>query len=228
MNPREPAPCAWVFPNLGDLPPGEEVVALGADLAPATLLAGYRHGVFGMSQGSELIWWSPDPRGIIEPGAVRPNRSLRRSARHFQVSVDTDFAAVLQGCGDPTRPHGWITRAYVRSYARLHELGWAHSIEVRDPPGDIVGGLLFVQVGGLIAAESMFHVPDRGTDASKLAVVTLSDLVARDGRPRLIDVQWLTPHLARLGAVEVPRPTYLTRLGRVLDTPPITDWTPSK
>lgn len=221
MSPIEPSRCRWVFPDLGKIAPGEEAVAQGADLAPATLLAGYRHGVFGMTQNSDLIWWSPDPRGIIKPGAIRPSRSLRRSARRFTLSLDTDFAGVLRGCADPTRPHGWITPAYIRSYGELHALGWAHSVEVRTSAGQLAGGLLFVEVGGLIAAESMFHVPGLGTDASKLAVLTLSQLAESDAKPRMIDVQWLTPHLASLGAVAIPRPEYLARLREVLNTPPI-------
>jgi leucyl/phenylalanyl-tRNA---protein transferase len=194
---------------------GGELVAVGADLAPATLLAGYRAGLFAMPEGALLGWWSPDPRGVLLPSRVHVSRSLRRSLRRFEVSVDTCFARVLALCADPTRPGGWISPEYVRTYLELNALGWAHSIEVWQ--GDLLaGGLFGIEVGGLFAAESKAHVV---TDASKVAVVALADLLD-DGRPRLIDVQWRTEHLATLGIIEMPRREYLAAVRAVQGVSP--------
>lgn len=217
----EPAPAGWVLPDLAAVPPGRDLVAIGADLSPGMLLAGYRAGIFPMPDRDVLGWWSPDPRGILRPGQVHVSRSLRRSLRRFSVTVDAAFTAVVAACADPRRPHGWITDAYARSYASLHALGWAHSIEVRDDAGALVGGLFGVEVGGLFAAESKFSVR---TDASKVAVVALADLLAADGDPdRVVDVQWRTEHLAQLGVVEVRRPAYLHLLARALRRPAVLD-----
>lgn len=215
--PTEPPPAAWVLPDLTAVPRGRDLVAIGADLSAGMLLAGYRAGLFAMPDGDVLGWWSPDPRGVLRPGQVHVSRSLRRSLRRFTVTLDRSFGAVLAACADPARPHGWITQAYARSYLRLHALGWAHSVEVWDDDGTLAGGLFGVEVGGLFAAESKFR---RRTDASKVAVVALADLLG-PGADRLVDVQWRTDHLASLGVVEVSRPTYLALLGRALRLPPV-------
>ncbi len=188
------------------------MVGIGADLEPGTLLAAYRQGLFPMPAGRKRIaWFSPDPRGIIPLDGLHVSRSLRRSLRRYEVRRDQAFADVMIQCGDPRRPGGWITPAFVRAYVRLHELGWAHSFEAYD--GDrLVGGLYGVRIGGLFAGESMFHT---ATDASKVALVQLVGwLRATDGR--LLDVQWLTPHLASLGAVAISRREYLERLAEAL------------
>jgi leucyl/phenylalanyl-tRNA--protein transferase len=140
---------------------------------------------------------------------------MHRSMRRFQVTYDTAFEEVVRACGDPRRPNGWITPAVRRAYVELHELGWGHSVEVRSADGELVGGLYGLQIGGLFAGESMFH---RATDASKVALVALVDRLCAAGSPgqRLLDVQWTTPHLKSLGAVEVPRPTYLQSLADTL------------
>jgi leucyl/phenylalanyl-tRNA--protein transferase len=201
------------------MPARVELVALGAELDAGTLLAGYRLGLFPMPDESVLGWWSPDPRGVLLPSDVHVSASLRRALRRYAVSVDTAFEAVVAGCADPARPHGWISDTYAQAYAALHQLGWAHSLEVWDDSGALVGGLFGVEVGGLFAAESKFHV---ARDASKVAVVALADLLAADGRAqRLVDVQWCTPHLASLGARPVPRRSYLRRLGAALPLPPV-------
>ncbi|MCU0301323.1 MAG: leucyl/phenylalanyl-tRNA--protein transferase [Candidatus Nanopelagicales bacterium] len=220
--PVEPPATPWRLPDVRGAPTGVELVAVGAALDPGTLLAGYRRGLFPMPEGALLGWWSPDPRGILRPDQLHVSRSLRRALRRFTVSLDTAFEAVVAGCADPGRPHGWITGDYAAAYAGLHGLGWAHSLEVWDAGGRLVGGLFGVEVGGLFAAESKFH---RATDASKVAVVALADLLAADGRPeRLIDVQWRTPHLGSLGALAVPRRAYLRLLAEALPLPPVLGW----
>lgn len=183
-------------------------VGIGADLEPGTLLAAYRHGLFPMPfRKRQVGWWSPDPRGIIPLDGLIVSRSLRASRRRFEIRRDTMFSEVMRRCGDPARPHGWINDEFVTAYTRLHELGWAHSIEVwRDD--ELVGGLYGVRIGGLFAGESKFHTV---TDASKVAVVaTVEWLQATGGQ--LFDVQWRTDHLATLGAIAIDRAEYLARL----------------
>jgi leucyl/phenylalanyl-tRNA--protein transferase len=208
MPPVEPPPTIW------DLPAPEvagdgEIVAIGADLEPGTLLAAYRTGLFPMrvGKGRRLGWWSPDPRGIIPLDALHVSRSLRRSRGRFEVRRDTAFEAVMRGCADPRRPHGWIDDDFLAAYCRLHHLGWAHSVETWIDD-ELVGGLYGVAIGGLFAGESMFH---RVPDASKVTVVATVEHLGAIGAS-LFDVQWVTPHLATLGAVEVSREEY----GRLL------------
>ena len=157
--------------------------------------------------GGPMAWWSPDPRGVLRPADLRISRSLRRSKNRYEVRIDTAFAEVMVACADPARDHGWIDERITDAYATLHRLGWAHSVECWDGDG-LAGGLYGVAVGGLFAGESMFH---RRSDASKVALAGLVDLMG-DGSDRLVDVQWCTPHLARLGAVEVDREAYLDGL----------------
>jgi leucyl/phenylalanyl-tRNA--protein transferase len=166
-----------------------------------------------------MAWWSPDPRGIVPLDGLRTSRSLRTATRRYEVRIDTAFAEVVDACADPARPGGWITPEIRRSYEALHELGWAHSVEAWDDDG-LAGGLYGVAVEGLFAGESMFH---RRTDASKVALVALVELLRADGAPRLLDVQWTTDHLASLGAVDVPRSRYLSLLeqARTLPLPAI-------
>lgn len=221
LTPVEPPPTTWVLPDPALTPPYQELLGVGADLRPGTVLAAYRLGLFPMpvNRRGKIGWWSPDPRGVIPLLGLRVSRSLRRSVRRFQVTYDVAFEQVVRACGDPRRPHGWITPAIRRCYVGLHELGWAHSVEVRDANGALVGGLYGLQVGGLFAGESMFH---RSTDASKVALVALVQRLRAAGTPerRLLDVQWATPHLASLGAVEIPRPAYLGALVDALPLPP--------
>ena len=206
--PIEPPPTPWHL-SARETPPGEDLVGVGADLAPGTILQAYREGIFPMGVGPAgappLGWWSPDPRGVLLPGDLHVSRSLRRSARRFETTIDTAFAEVVAGCADPRRDGAWITPEVAEAYQELHRLGWAHSVEVwRD--GELVGGLYGLAVGRLFAAESKFH---RATDASKVAVVRLVEVLSEDGRPWALDVQWNTPHLAGLGVREVGRTAYL-------------------
>jgi len=220
--PIEPSSSRWQL-DLDQATPQDDLVGIGADLEPGTLLMAYRVGLFPMGVGEDdsapTGWWSPDPRGVLLPGHVRVSRSLRKSLRYFDIRVDTAFSEVMAGCADPSRDGCWITPAITAAYTRLHELGWAHSVEAwRD--GELLGGLYGLALGGLFAGESMFH---RATDASKCALVGLADLVFADGDPRrIIDVQWATPHLASLGVSEMPRSDYIARLERslTLQVPP--------
>ena len=210
--PVEPPPSPWVFPDPRHAGPD-------ADLAPGTLLAAYRRGIFPMPEDGTrepMHWYSPVHRGVVPLDGVVVSRSLRRSLRDFEVRVDTAFDEVVAGCADPSRDSGWITPAVAAAYGELHRLGWAHSIEAwRD--GELAGGLYGVAIGGLFAGESMFH---RVRDASKVALVGLVELL-RDEHAghRLLDVQWVTSHLATLGAVEVPRAAYLDLLEDALALP---------
>ncbi len=214
-EPVEPAPSPWIFPAVGGAD-RTGLVAVGADLEPGTLLAAYRQGLFPMPVGRRRIgWWSPDPRGIIPLDGLKVSRSLRRSRSRFEVRTDTCFRDVVVHCGDPQRPHGWISTAIVDAYERLHRIGWAHSVEVYDHGGSLAGGLYGVRVGGLFAGESMFHLQ---RDASKVALVHLVELLIADGAS-LLDVQWTTPHLVSLGARDVPRGEYLERLAAAVTTP---------
>ncbi|WP_226344907.1 leucyl/phenylalanyl-tRNA--protein transferase [Agilicoccus flavus] len=215
LDPVEPPPSRWQFAVPASTG-GPDLVAVGGDLAPGTVLAAYRAGLFPMGTGPggrpPTGWWSPDPRGVLVPGELRVSRSLRRAVRRFDVTVDESFSEVVTACADPGRDGAWITREIHDAYVELHRLGWAHSVEVRDPAGDLVGGLYGLALGGLFAGESMFH---RVTDASKVALVALCRIVADDGDPaRLVDVQWLTDHLASLGAREIPRSEYVRAVRR--------------
>ncbi len=207
------------MPSRFDLPDPRtargDVVAVGGDLEPGTLLQAYRRGMFPMHlPDGHLGWWSPVDRAIIPLDGLRITRSLRQSTRRYQLSVDEDFAGVIQGCADADRPNSWITEDFIDAYLLLHRLGWAHSIEVWDRDGNLMGGLYGVAIGGLFAGESMFHV---GRDASKVALVHLVVMMNRGGV--LLDVQWQTPHLQSLGAVVIGRDEYLRRLPEALSVP---------
>jgi leucyl/phenylalanyl-tRNA---protein transferase len=211
-EPVEPVPSRFVLPDPMWAGP-EDVVAVGGDLEPGTVLQAYRKGLFPMhlSDGA-LAWWSPWRRGILPLDGLKVSRSLRRSRSRFATTVDRAFVDVVRACGDPGRPHGWITEDIEVAYTQLHRLGWAHSIETWDADGNLVGGLYGIAIGGLFAGESMFH---RATDASKVALMELVDRM-RSGGGVLVDVQWATEHLMSLGVVEVPRADYLHRLADAL------------
>jgi len=191
--------------------PESDLVTIGGDLLPSTLIHAYRRGIFPMEVTGlpgVIGWWSPDPRGILPLDSLRVTRSMRQSARRFDIRVDTCFADVIRACADPSREDGWITADFIAAYERLHELGWAHSVEVFDRDGVLAGGLYGVRIEGMFAGESMFH---HKRDASKVALMALVDLMRTSGMT-LLDVQWCTEHLASLGAVAIPREDYLARL----------------
>ncbi len=212
--PVEPPPTGWELPSPDDAG-DDEVAGIGADLEPGTLLAAYRRGLFPMRLGAHgpIGWWSPDPRGVIPLDGLRVSRSLRKSCRRHDTTVDRAFEDVMRACADRRRPGGWIDESFIRAYTRLHELGWTHSVEAWTPDGDLAGGVYGVAIGGLFAAESMFH---RVTDAGKVALVALVERL-RTGGATLLDVQWATPHLVTLGAIEIPREKYLMRLAGAID-----------
>jgi leucyl/phenylalanyl-tRNA---protein transferase len=215
--PPEPPPSDWHFPP-ATAADEHGLVGIGADLEPGTLIGAYRRGLFPMplSGRRPVGWWSPDPRGVLRLDELRVTRSMRRSARRYEVRVDHAFDEVMAACADPARDGGWITAEIRTAYGRLHRSGWAHSVEAWDvETGELAGGLYGVKVDGLFAGESMFH---RGRDASKVALMALVERLTTIGVV-LLDVQWLTPHLESLGAVEIPRAEYLALLEQALGTP---------
>lgn len=221
LPPIEPPRCSWDLPDPSQAPEGVDLVGAGADLEAGTLLAAYRSGLFPMHVdlwgAHRLGWWSPDPRGVIPLDGLVVSRSLRRSARHFTVTIDTAFDDVVTACAREGEADRWIHPDIADAYRRLFDLGWAHSVEVRDgdEDGQLVGGLYGISVGGLFAGESMFH---HATDASKVALMYLVEILSRDGNGfRMLDVQWRTEHLGSMGAIEIPRAEYLRRLRRAAD-----------
>lgn len=212
--------------------PRQDLIAFSEEFDAYLALAAYRSGVFPMpllegDHPTDMGWWSPMHRGILPVGGLRVSRSLRKTARRYTTTVDVAFDEVMARCADPSREGGWITDGVVEVYRYFHQRGVAHSVETWDAAGRLVGGLYGVNVGGLFSGESMFHDHELGRDASKVALVRLVQELGRGIEPdlrdqvRLLDIQWLTPHLASLGAVEVSRSDYLARLERVLsaDTP---------
>jgi len=214
-----PEPSPWVFPESGDWDRNDDLVAMGADLSPGTLLAAYAQGLFPMPTGGRLDpmgWFSPVRRGVLPLDAMAVSRSLKRSARHFEIRVDTAFEEVIDACGDRRRPDGWISPEIRAAYLELHELGWVHSVEAWRE-GRLAGGLYGVSMGGLFAGESMFH---RERDASKVALMGLVEVLSDEyADRRVLDVQWQTDHLATLGVVEISRSAYLARLRGALGVP---------
>lgn len=213
VPPRPLPPPRYVFPDARAAPP-DAPAARGGDLAPETIAAAARAGLFAWPHGGvDALWWSPDPRAVLRPARLRTPRRLARRLRRerFRVTVDADFAGVVAGCAD--RPDGtWITPGLARAWLRLHALGHAHSFETRDGAGALAGGLYGLRAGGFFQAESMFH---RAPDASKIALLGLCRHALASG-VRLIDAQLPAPHLAALGAETVSRERYLRLLAEAL------------
>src|SRR4029453_15797802 len=208
--PRLDGVTRWSFPP-PDAWPDNDIIAMGGTPEPATIISAYRSGIFPMvveTPDPVLAWWSPEARGILPLDRLRVTRSLRQSAKRFEVRVDTCFADVIRACANPARKSGWITEDFINAYITLPELGWAHSVEVFDRAGTLAGGLYGVRIDGLFAGESMFHVQ---RDASKVALMTLVQLM-RDPGLTLLDVQWTSHHLESLGVIAIPRQEYLERL----------------
>ncbi len=211
-GPAQPLPQSrYRFPDPANFP-AEGLIAAGGDFAPATVIEAYRTGIFPWPHPSaELLWFSPDPRAILEPGGVHISRRLARTLRQgrFHATVDAAFEQVIRACADRPDDEGtWITDRLVRGYLELHDLGWAHSIETWTADGELAGGLYGIAVGAMFGAESMFH---RVTDGSKAAMVAMA-LHADAIGVQFIDIQVLTPHTASMGGIEIPRAAYLARL----------------
>jgi len=184
-----------------------------SEIVPELLVSAYAQGVFPMGESGHIGWFSPDPRGILPLDAFRPGKTLAQTFRSgkFEIRIDTAFAEMMGACAD--RPDGtWITEPIIDAYVRLHELGLAHSVEAW--VGDrLAGGLYGVALGGAFFGESMFY---RVRDASKVALVGLVNRLVDRGYT-LLDIQFVTPHLERFGAIEIPRDDYLRRLAGALE-----------
>ena len=209
----------WLDPH-DDFPPVEQalrdpngLLCAGADLSPQRLLAAYRNGIFPwFSPGEPILWWSPDPRMVLVPSEFKISRSLQRTLRAgtYQIQLDSNFPAVMRFCAQTPRNGQvgtWITAEIQEAYGKLHKLGFAHSVETW-MNGKLVGGLYGLAIGKMFYGESMFS---HATDASKLALAHLTRFLTEQGFG-LIDCQMNTPHLASLGAREIPRSEFITQL----------------
>jgi len=233
-DPIEPPGTGVKFPDPARVR-GRDIVAVGADYRPGTILQAYRLGIFPWPQDEDLVgWFSPDPRAILPLDTLHWSRSLRRTLRHhpFRITVDEAFRRTMQACGGQREGGTWITPGMLDGYEELHRLGWAHSVEVwerrtlersersgsneNEESEELVGGIYGIAIGAAFAGESMFH---RRTDASKIAFATLAERL-RDGGYELFDVQVMTSHLASLGCVEIRRAEYLRRLAQALGKRP--------
>ena len=189
------------------------LLCAGGDLSAQRLMDAYQRGIFPWyANGEPILWWSPDPRMVLFPGEFRISRSLRRALRggRFEVKLDSSFAGVMQACAERARPGQdgtWITRDMQRAYLKLFQLGIAHSVETW-VDGQLAGGLYGVAIGRMFYGESMFT---RATGASKIAVAHLARFLEEEGFG-MIDCQMTTPHLASLGAREIPRTVFLDGL----------------
>ena len=199
----------------------------GSNWDPETLVAAYSAGLFPMpyeidGQESAIGWWSPHSRAVFYPGEIHVSRSLRAAQRKFRVTVDRDFESVIRACGNPDRESGWINEDVIFAFVALHNLGVAHSVEVWDKDDQLAGGLYGVEIGGIFAGESMFHI---AKDASKVALAHLGELL-NDGNGRVIDTQWMTNHLESMGAKPIERWEYCGILPKLLAIPPVLSTTP--
>jgi leucyl/phenylalanyl-tRNA--protein transferase len=188
------------------------LLAIGGVVSPDWLLEAYSRGIFPWyDQGLPPLWWSPNPRAVLDAERLHVSKSMARVLRQrvFQVSFNRAFEAVMRACGDEREEGTWILPEMVEAYVALHLRGHAHSFEVWDGER-LVGGLYGVQLGGFFAAESMFH---RATNASKVALICAVRALSA-AKIQLFDVQFLTPHLASLGAHTITRREYLLRLGQ--------------
>lgn len=193
----------------------DDIVGVGGELEPQVLVEAYRHGVFPWPMdGLDVIpWFCPRQRALLDFKLIHVPRSLRRVLRQteFECSVDSDFDQVIELCGEVPRPGQdgtWITPQLLSSYKELHRMGYAHSVEVLDTSGRLVGGIYGVCVDGVFSAESMFHLEP---NASKVALFHLVSVLEKGGLDWM-DIQVMTPHMKALGAINVPRRKFLDRL----------------
>ena len=196
--------------NLGDL------ISIGADLETSTLIKAYSSGYFPMEVSDEngnmiLGWFSPIKRGVLPLGNLRITKSMKKSYNRFTYKIDQKFEKVMRKCKELPRKGGWINDEFIYNYTKLHELGFAHSVEVYEDD-ELVGGLYGVSLGAFFAGESMFSTK---SDASKVALIKLIEIL-KDQKALLLDTKWLTPHLASLGAIEISRNEYSIQLNEAL------------
>lgn len=195
------------------------LLAAGGDLSPARLLEAYRHGIFPwFSAGDPILWWSPDPRMVLIPQELKVSHSLRKTLHRgkYEVRTDTAFEQVMRACAAPRDEEGgtWIQEEIIAAYVRLRRMGIAHSIETW-VNGELAGGLYGVSIGRMFYGESMFSYK---TDASKIALAHLCKQLER-WNFGMIDCQMNTAHLASMGAHEIPRRQFITRLQELLHYP---------
>ncbi|OGS90609.1 MAG: leucyl/phenylalanyl-tRNA--protein transferase [Gallionellales bacterium GWA2_60_18] len=200
------------------------LLAAGGVLSAPRLLEAYRQGIFPwFNAGEPVLWWSPDPRMVLFPAEFRVSRSLRKSLRsgRHEVSTDTAFERVMRACAAPRDEQGgtWINEDMIVTYCELHRMGYAHSVETW-LDGELVGGLYGVSIGRMFYGESMFS---RRTDASKIALAHLCRQLER-WRFGMIDCQMNTAHLASLGAREIPRSEFVTRVKELVNCTLATPW----
>ena len=207
------------------------LLAAGGDLSPERLLDAYRHGIFPwFSEGTPILWWSPDPRTVFATDRLHVSRRLARWLRHsdWTIRVDSAFADVVRGCAAPRADQAgtWITQHMFDAYCELHALGHAHSIEVFDAGQNLAGGLYGVALGHMFFAESMFS---RASNGSKVALLALCRRLRDWGFP-LCDAQVASPHLASMGANEMPRAAFVehVRTHCAMPAPAWRDAAPSK
>ncbi len=212
-DPRDFEYSEWI--RVGNyLYPVDGIVHFGGELNVENLQNAYRAGIFPWyTPGIPLPWHCPDPRAIIEFTDLHIPRSLEKARRSstFIFSIDKDFASVIKACSGmkrPDQPGTWITDEFVRAYCELHDARMAHSVETWDAEGNLVGGLYGVDAGGVFCGESMFYT---APNASKLALLFLIDHLRSRGSTWL-DAQVMTPHMQILGAKEIPRPEFLSKL----------------
>ncbi|MDO8463936.1 MAG: leucyl/phenylalanyl-tRNA--protein transferase [Gallionella sp.] len=200
------------------------LLAAGGDLSVARLLEAYRHGIFPwFNPGDPILWWSPDPRMVLIPGEFKISRSFAKVLRNgaYEVRYDTAFEQVMRGCAAPRDGHcgTWIHEDMIAAYCELHRMGYAHSVETWIE-GKLAGGLYGVCIGRMFYGESMFS---HASSASKISLAHLSRQLER-WEFGMIDCQMNTPHLASLGASEIPRNEFIARLQELVNCAPITHW----
>ncbi|ERL56357.1 leucyl/phenylalanyl-tRNA--protein transferase [Psychrobacter aquaticus] len=207
-------------------PDGIGVVAMGGDLAPETLISAYAQGLFPwFNEDEPIAWWCPEPRCVIAPTGYQPSKSLRKQANsaRWQLTLNQAFDEVIHACslprsnGLPEGEHTWIHEEMIAAYIELHAQGYAHSIEVWDDKGQLIGGLYGLKIGGIYFGESMFH---KASNASKLAFWGLMRLCGQS-KVALIDCQLPNDHLMSLGATTLPRADFLTQLDVLLSHQPV-------
>lgn len=217
-------PCSYIFPSVDETDPdGQGLICIGGDLAPSTLLGAYQQGLFPwFNEGEPICWWSPEPRCIIDPSMFIPSKTLIRNMKKwdYQVRINQSFTKVITQCSAPRSysSETWISPDIIAAYHQLHELGYAHSIEIWDQD-QLIGGLYGLNIGRGFFGESMFNTR---TDTSKMAFYSLMLLCAEQHCP-WVDCQLVNDHLLRLGATAIPRAEFLKSLQKVIKQPNI-DW----